>query len=89
MAILTNLGNEVVGSEGKLDVVGFGCNVASEPSVQKTFEDVVAHFGRVDAVVASAGSFELLIYPFISASILFAPTSFLLSIQFLVTLSTR
>ena len=41
--------------EANLDIVGFGCNVASETSVQETFEKINKHFGRLDAVVASAG----------------------------------
>jgi len=36
-------------------VIGVGCDVSSELSVQKAFETVIDNFGRVDSVVASAG----------------------------------
>ena len=36
-------------------VIGVGCDVSSELSVQKAFETVMDKFGRVDSVVASAG----------------------------------
>lgn len=42
------------------------CDVASEPSVQKVFEHIQTTFGRIDAVVASAGiveNFAALDYP--------------------------
>lgn len=42
------------------------CDVASEPSVQKVFENIQTTFGRIDAVVASAGiveNFAALDYP--------------------------
>ncbi|KAL5492751.1 hypothetical protein ACEPAI_4198 [Sanghuangporus weigelae] len=57
-----------------LDVVGFGCNVASERSVEETFDNVLSHFGRIDAVVASAGvveNFPALDYPADRAKLLF------------------
>lgn len=43
------------GAEGDLDIKGFGCNVASETFVKETFEEVLTHFGHLDAVIASAG----------------------------------
>ncbi|KAI5120606.1 hypothetical protein M0805_008082 [Coniferiporia weirii] len=46
------------GAEEELDVVGFGCNVASQTFVRQTFDEVISHYGRVDAVVASAGIVE-------------------------------
>ncbi|KAH8116024.1 NAD(P)-binding protein [Phellopilus nigrolimitatus] len=61
-------------SEDALQVIGVECNVASEASVQKAYEDVMAHFGRVDAVVASAGiveNFPALDYPDARARLLF------------------
>lgn len=38
-----------------LQILGVGCDVSSEQSVQGAFDEVVKEFGRVDAVVASAG----------------------------------
>jgi len=43
---------------GDIDVLGVECDVSSEQSVQKAFDDVVGRFGRVDSVVASAGIVE-------------------------------
>ena len=40
-----------------LKVVGLECDVSSEVSVAKAFTRTVEEFGRVDAVVASAGMF--------------------------------
>jgi len=37
------------------NVIGVGCDVSSELSVQRAFEQVMDTFGRVDSVVASAG----------------------------------
>lgn len=45
-------------SKGELDIRGFGCDVASEPSVQKAFADVKSAYGRVDTVINSAGIVE-------------------------------
>lgn len=41
-----------------LQLMGIGCDVASEESVVCAFEQVGTKFGRVDAVVASAGAFH-------------------------------
>ncbi|PAV20397.1 d-arabinitol dehydrogenase [Pyrrhoderma noxium] len=60
--------------EANLDIVGFGCNVASETSVQETFEKINKHFGRLDAMVASAGiveNYAALDYPDKRARLLF------------------
>lgn len=38
-------------------VIGVGCDVSSELSVQRAFEQVMDTFGRLDSVVASAGKF--------------------------------
>ncbi|EJD00132.1 NAD-binding protein [Fomitiporia mediterranea MF3/22] len=57
-----------------VDAVGFGCNVASERSVEDTFKNVVAHFKKIDAVVASAGiveNYSALEYPSDRAKLLF------------------
>ena len=43
---------------GKLDILGLGCDVMSEKSTQEAFEQIIAHFGGVDAVVANAGICE-------------------------------
>jgi NAD(P)-dependent dehydrogenase (short-subunit alcohol dehydrogenase family) len=40
-----------------LKVVGLECDVSSEVSVAKAFTKTLEVFGRVDAVVASAGMF--------------------------------
>jgi NAD(P)-dependent dehydrogenase (short-subunit alcohol dehydrogenase family) len=40
-----------------LKVVGLECDVSSEVSVAKAFRRILEVFGRVDAVVASAGMF--------------------------------
>ena len=37
-------------------VIGVGCDVSSELSVQQAFRRVMDTYGRVDSVVASAGS---------------------------------
>ncbi|KAF8891181.1 hypothetical protein BD779DRAFT_1513695 [Infundibulicybe gibba] len=47
-------------------ILGIGCDVSSEPSVQAAFSIVMTTFGRVDAVVASAGiteNYSALDYP--------------------------
>lgn len=40
----------------ELELVGIECDVASEESVKNAFSQVSERFGRVDAVVASAGT---------------------------------
>lgn len=39
-------------------VIGIECDVSSERSVQKAYSKVMDTFGRIDAVVASAGIVE-------------------------------
>ena len=39
------------------DVIGVGCDVSLEHSVQKAFSETMERFGRIDSVVASAGVF--------------------------------
>ncbi|KAH7889541.1 hypothetical protein F5I97DRAFT_1845057 [Phlebopus sp. FC_14] len=49
------------------NVIGVGCDVSSELSVQRAFETVMDTFGRVDSVVASAGiveNYSAFDYPF-------------------------
>ena len=41
--------------KGALNVIGVGCDVSSEVSVQKAFKVATDEFGRIDSVVASAG----------------------------------
>lgn len=36
-------------------VIGVGCDVSSELSVQQAFRRVMDQYGRIDSVVASAG----------------------------------
>lgn len=38
-----------------INIVGIECDVSSELSVQKAYEQIMTTFGRVDSVVASAG----------------------------------
>lgn len=45
-------------SKGELNVIGIGCDVSSEVSVQKAFKVATEEFGRVDSVVASAGAYQ-------------------------------
>jgi len=48
-------------------VIGIGCDVSSELSVQKAFETVMDTYGRIDSVVASAGiveNYSAFDYPF-------------------------
>jgi NAD(P)-dependent dehydrogenase (short-subunit alcohol dehydrogenase family) len=45
------------------NVIGVGCDVSSELSVQRAFEQVMDTFGRLDSVVASAGKFFRDTYP--------------------------
>jgi len=42
-----------------LDLIGIECDVASEESVKSAFDQTAKRFGRVDAVVASAGIVEV------------------------------
>ncbi|KIY42942.1 NAD(P)-binding protein [Fistulina hepatica ATCC 64428] len=56
-------------SDGKSDVtvIGLGCDVASELSVQAAYANILDKFGRIDSVVASAGiveNYEAMDYPF-------------------------
>lgn len=49
------------------NVIGVGCDVSSELSVQRAFEQVMDTFGRLDSVVASAGiveNYSAFDYPF-------------------------
>ena len=41
---------------GDYNVIGIGCDVSSELSVQQAYRRVMDTYGRVDSVVASAGS---------------------------------
>lgn len=43
---------------GQIDIRGFACDVATESSVQKAFQDVRDVFGRIDTVINSAGIVE-------------------------------
>ncbi|KAF9647613.1 NAD(P)-binding protein [Thelephora ganbajun] len=57
-----------------LDLIGIECDVASEESVKIAFDQTRKRFGRVDAVVASAGiveNYPALEYPFDRARKLF------------------
>lgn len=40
----------------ELELIGIECDVASEESVKNAFDQIRTRFGRVDAVVASAGT---------------------------------
>ena len=44
--------------KGSLNVIGVGCDVSSEVSVQKAFKIATDEFGRIDSVVGSAGIVE-------------------------------
>ncbi|KAI6150619.1 NAD-P-binding protein [Pisolithus tinctorius] len=49
------------------EVIGVGCDVSSEISVQKAFKTTIDTFGRIDSVVASAGiveNYSAFDYPF-------------------------
>lgn len=46
---------EESGIDTKLELMGIECDVAFEESVVNAFEQIKGRFGRVDAVVASAG----------------------------------
>lgn len=45
-------------SEGEINALGIGCNVADEESVKAAFEEIRERFGRVDALVTAAGIVE-------------------------------
>jgi len=50
-----------------LNVIGVECDVSSERSVQKAYQQVMDTFGRIDSVVASAGiveNYSAFDYPF-------------------------
>ncbi|KAJ7461529.1 NAD-P-binding protein [Mycena latifolia] len=50
-----------------VNIIGVECDVSSERSVQKAYEEVMSTFGRVDSVVASAGiveNYSAFDYPF-------------------------
>jgi NAD(P)-dependent dehydrogenase (short-subunit alcohol dehydrogenase family) len=38
------------------NIIGLECDVASERSVQKAYQQIMDTFGRIDSVVASAGT---------------------------------
>jgi len=49
------------------DVIGVECDVSSEHSVQKAYQETMDRFGRIDSVVASAGiveNYSAFDYPF-------------------------
>jgi len=49
------------------NIIGLECDVSSERSVQKAFQQVMDNFGRIDSVVASAGiveNYSAFDYPF-------------------------
>nr|GAT50690.1 NAD(P)-binding protein [Mycena chlorophos] len=55
-----------VNADAEVNAVGIECDVSSEESVKKAFESTIEAFGRVDAVVASAGivhNYSALEYP--------------------------
>ena len=45
--------------ESDYSVIGIGCDVSSELSVQQAFRKVMDTYGRIDSVVASAGPFSI------------------------------
>ncbi|KAG8745597.1 hypothetical protein FRC10_007488 [Ceratobasidium sp. 414] len=47
---------------GAVTAIGIGCDVANEDSVKAGFDIVVKRFGKIDALVASAGAFYLTLY---------------------------
>lgn len=52
---------------GDYNVIGIGCDVSSELSVQQAFRRVMDTYGRIDSVVASAGiveNYSAFDYPF-------------------------
>jgi len=65
---------EESGIDTRLELIGIECDVASEESVVIAFEQIRSRFGRVDAVVASAGiveNYSALEYPIDRARKLF------------------
>lgn len=44
-------------AEEKLTAIGIECDVADELSVQRAMDEIIAKFGRIDALVASAGEY--------------------------------
>ena len=53
--------------EKDYNIIGIGCDVSSELSVQQAFRRVMDTYGRVDSVVASAGiveNYSAFDYPF-------------------------
>jgi NAD(P)-dependent dehydrogenase (short-subunit alcohol dehydrogenase family) len=42
--------------ESDFSITGIGCDVSSELSVQQAFRRVMDTYGRIDSVVASAGT---------------------------------
>ncbi len=42
-------------TQDELDVIGLECDVSSEQSVQKAYNEIINRWGRIDSVVASAG----------------------------------
>jgi NAD(P)-dependent dehydrogenase (short-subunit alcohol dehydrogenase family) len=38
------------------NIIGLECDVSSERSVQKAYQQIMDTFGRIDSVVASAGT---------------------------------
>ncbi|KAF7964952.1 hypothetical protein HWV62_1442, partial [Athelia sp. TMB] len=42
----------------EFNIIGVECDVSSERSVQKAYQEVMDTFGRIDSVVASAGIVE-------------------------------
>lgn len=49
---------------GEVTAIGIGCDVANEESVKEGFEKIVKRFGKVDALVASAGACFSLSFPY-------------------------
>jgi NAD(P)-dependent dehydrogenase (short-subunit alcohol dehydrogenase family) len=52
---LDDLTKELLKINSKVDVQAQICDITSDPDVEKLADDVKAHFGRVDAVIANAG----------------------------------
>jgi NAD(P)-dependent dehydrogenase (short-subunit alcohol dehydrogenase family) len=52
-----------------IKIVGIECDVSSESSVQKAFSKIIEIFGRIDAVVASAGDYSGYLSVFFSLNI--------------------
>ena len=47
-------------------VIGIGCDVSSELSVQQAYRRTMDTYGRIDSVVASAGARALLFFKHVS-----------------------